>query len=133
MPLLKYDKMLFVKEAASLLLDRNPCTAGGTQGGVAGALGSVCAGPWQIASALSPRDSTGSSKLAGEVPPSEHPAGSCGPVPGYGGWFLQDFFPHLITINLPHLLWVPDKISKENFTFLPFPSFCFPNPRCITI
>lgn len=50
-----YDKMLFVQEAASLLLYRNPCTAGGAQGGAAGALGSVCAGPWQITSVLSPR------------------------------------------------------------------------------
>lgn len=43
--LIMIKDFLFLNEAASLFLDPDPCTAGGTQGGEAGALKPVCAGP----------------------------------------------------------------------------------------
>ena len=86
-----YDRMLFVKEAASLLLDRNPCTAGGAQGGAAGAPGSLCAGRWRVAAAVSSGDATGLSQLAGAAPPSRHPAGPVGLCLGGELGFLGTF------------------------------------------
>ena len=50
-----------------------------------------------------------------------------------GSLVSSGLFPTSHSISLSHLPWAPDKISKENFTFPPFPPFCFPNPRCITI
>lgn len=94
-----YDRMLFVKEAASLLLNRNPCMAGGAQGGAAGAPGSVCAGRWRVAAAVSPGDVTGCSQLAGAAPPSGRPAGPVGLCVGMELGFLGTF-PHISSHQL---------------------------------
>lgn len=77
--------------AASLLLDRNPCTAGGAQGGAAGAPGSVCVGRWRVAAAVSSGDATGRSQLAGAAPPSGRPAGPVGLCVGVELGFLRTF------------------------------------------